>query len=53
MAAVAEVHVLVPTGLSGLPMLPNDLFGASRRHYERGTLTGAEGVDHTRVASRR
>jgi hypothetical protein len=39
----ARIYVLLPTGLSGLPMLPNDLFGASLRHYECGALMGPEG----------
>lgn len=39
----ARIYVLLPTGLSGLPMLPNDLFGASLRHYECGSLIGREG----------
>jgi hypothetical protein len=39
----ARIYVLLPTGLSGLPMLPNDLFGASLRHYECGALLGPQG----------
>jgi hypothetical protein len=39
----ARIYVLLPTGLSGLPMLPNDLFGASIRHYECGALLGPQG----------
>lgn len=38
--AEARIYVLLPTGLPALPILPNELFGASRREYECGALLG-------------
>ncbi len=47
----ARIYVLLPTGLSGLPMLPNDLFGASLRHYECGALIGPDDASESSISA--
>ena len=42
--AEASIYVLLPKDLSGVPVLPNDLFGQSYREYECGTLIARPGT---------
>ena len=45
----ARIHVLLPSNLPGMPVLPTELFGRSLCDYECGALVGAECDDSGRA----